>query len=149
MNNSRIWGIVLLIGYCIFLFKDDIRSFIRIPGIQISPEVRELVDKIKPLITPENKSAILNIGNMFIHESELFRMQQGRYSNDSELKDKFHESLVVSAGYPYGIDISQYPELSKFLKEYAVSSIGEEGFSNEKIVLEFKKIGSALKYAAE
>jgi len=148
MNNARIWGIIFLIGYCIFLFRDDLRSFSPIPGTPIPQEIKDLGDKVFPIITKENKKDVISIGNLLIHESALFTMDKERYPSDRELKDKYHETLSVSAGYPYGIDISKYPSLKQFLIDYSVSSIGEEEFTNQTISNEFKKLGEALKYAA-
>ena len=149
MSKSRLAGIVIIAIWSIFLFKDDLISLIPVPlGPQVSQEIKDFSEKIIPYVTEENKQDLINIGNMLIHEGNLFAINTSRYSNDREIKAKLNETLTVSMGYQFGVDVSKYSGLTKVLVDKFNSSIGEEGFSSKDACEELHLIGGALRYAA-
>lgn len=150
MDKNKVAAIVLLIGYVLFTFGGDLKSLIpSIPsGPQVSQEVKEFGEQIKPYLTQENKQDFANIGNMLVHEGNLFKMNPNRYSDDRSIKAKLDETIEVSKGYQYGVDTSKHRELCKLLIEKLNSRIGAEGFTTESASRELKFIGQALNYAA-
>lgn len=149
MNKSKILGIVILLGCAGFIYKDDIKSYIPQVGPSVSQEVKDLGNEIKKVLPEGSSNDFFNIGNMLIHESNLFKMNQERYPGDREIKAKLYETVQVSAGYQYGVNISKYEQLTNFLVNYLNNKIGEESFTSEFASKELRLIGEALRYAAK